>query len=106
MRPYDPVSDYQLVADFLVDCFVPGDRLHAWLQPRWEYMHGHSQIDDVRLDDIGIAENGGSVVGVVHPEHSPAFVYLQVRPERFDVVPSLLDWAEEHLGGWSRSFER
>jgi len=106
MRRYDPSTDYDTVGRFLIECFVPGERLQAWLQPRWEYMHSHSNVDGIRLRDIGIAEEGNSVLGVVHPEHSPAFAYLQTRPDRLDVVPLLLDWAQKHLGGWSQSFER
>jgi predicted N-acetyltransferase YhbS len=106
VRPYSPDTDYETVDRFLVECFVPGNLLHAWLQPRWEYMHGSSGVDNINLTDIGIAEDRGTVVGVVHPEHSPAFAYLEVRPGRGDVVPLLLDWAQAHLGGWSQSFER
>ena len=106
MRRYDLATDYDTVDRFLVECFVPGNRIHAWLQPRWEYMHSHSNIETIRLEDIGIAEDDGTVLGVVHPEHSPAFVYLQIRPGHPNVVFPLLDWAEKYLGGWSESFQR
>ncbi len=107
MRPYRNPDDYQVVDRFLVELYEPGDRLANWLQPRWEYMHAHSNVDNVDLGSIGIAEDDeGTVVGVVHPEHSPATCYFQLRPGHSHVKPMLFDWAEAHMGGWSQSSQR
>lgn len=104
VRPYEPGSDYELVAQFLVELYEPGRALRNWLRPRWEYMHHHPLIANVDLTAIGLAVDGDRLVGVVHPEDTPAFCYLQAG--RDDVKPLLVEWAETHLGGWSRSLER
>jgi predicted N-acetyltransferase YhbS len=104
IRAYREPDDYQLVDRFLIETYQPGDHLATWLQPRWEYMHGHPFIENVDLSRIGIVEDATGVLGVVHPEHHPALCYLQVRPGRVDTVPLLADWAETHLGGWSFTF--
>jgi len=107
VRAYQIPNDYDLVDRFLVELYEPADRLANWLQPRWEYMHSHPYVENVDLRCIGIAvDDDGVVVGVVHPEHSPAFCYFQVRPGHSAVKPILVDWAEAHLGGWSRSLEQ
>jgi len=107
VRAYEIPNDYDLVDRFLVEVYDPDDRLVTWLQPRWEYMHSHPYVENVDLERIGIAVDvDGAVVGVVHPEHSPAFSYFEVRPGHSDVKAMLVDWAEAHLGGWSRSLER
>ena len=106
VRRYRPDADYGIVAEFLVEAYRPGDRLVVWLQPRWEYMFSHPNIDDIDLRAIGIAQAGDTVVGTVHPEHSMAFAYLQVHPDHPDATPRLIDWAEDHLGGWSNSLQR
>ena len=105
IRPYRDPDDYDLVDRFLIDAYEPGDRLRTWLQPRWEYMHSHDFVDNVDLTTIGIAEDdGGAVVGVVHPEHQQEFCYCQVH--RGDAKPLLVEWAGTHIGGWSETFGR
>lgn len=100
-RAYRVPDDYTVVDRFLVELYEPADRLAHWLQPRWEYMHSHPYVENVDLQRIGIAADDDAVVGVVHPEHSPAFCYFQIRPGRSDVKMMLVEWAEAHLGGWS-----
>lgn len=74
LRTYVHEEDYERVNRFLIEVYEPGAAMVAWLQPRWEYMHSHNYVDDVDLGRIGIAERGGDIVGLVHPEHSMAFV--------------------------------
>jgi len=102
IRPYGRQADYDLVDRFLIDSYEPGDHLRTWLQPRWEYMHSLEFIDEIDFETIGIAEEDGRVVGVVHPEHHPAFGYCQVT--RSDVKPLLVEWADTHFGGRSETF--
>jgi predicted N-acetyltransferase YhbS len=103
IRPYRDPEDYDLVDRFLIDSYEPGDQLHTWLQPRWEYMHSLEFVDDIELTSIGIAEDhDGSVLGVVHPEHTQAFGYCQVH--RNDVKPLLAKWMDTHFGGRSETF--
>jgi predicted N-acetyltransferase YhbS len=105
IRSYDHHRDFDRVGRFLIDVYRPGPVLHNWLQPRWEYMFSHSLVDQIDLAAIGVAEHGGRIVGVTHPEHRLAFGYFQIAPDRSEVRPLLLDWAESRFGGWSRSLE-
>lgn len=75
-----------------------------WLQPRWEYMHAHPLILRLDLSQIGIAEDHGHIVGVIHPEHHPAFCFLQAHPGTAAVKQALVEWALAHLGGVSETF--
>lgn len=104
VRGYDHATDYDRINDFLIDVYMPGERMAAWLAPRWEYMHFHEYIQSVDRTKIGVAEEGGKIIGVVHPEHSMAFGYLQLRPGRQDAAALLLDHAGLHLGGMSQTF--
>jgi predicted N-acetyltransferase YhbS len=106
IRPYDPTTDYKRVYRFLVETYEAGNTLANWLAPRWEYMHFHPFIVGLPLETIGVAEAGGQIVGVVHFEDSPAFVYFQIRPGWAAIGPELIGWAEERLGGWSHTLER
>ncbi|MCP3976052.1 MAG: GNAT family N-acetyltransferase [bacterium] len=106
IRSYRHDGDYERVNEFLVDLYQPGNVMAAWLQPRWEYMHFHPYISNVDLDAIGIAEIDGEIVGMIHPEHSPAFAYVQLRPGHQNAAPLLFDHAEERLGGLSQTFGR
>ena len=75
-----------------------------WLQPRWEYMHGHPLLARLDLSAIGVAEQHGRVVGVIHPEDHPAFCYLQGHPETAALKEALVEWALAHFGGRSERF--
>jgi hypothetical protein len=101
--PYDHVVDYQRVHRFLVETFEAGDSFANWLAPRWEYMHYHPLIAGVPLDRIGMVEEGGLLVGVVHFEHSLASCYVQARPGYDHVKPAMVSWAEQHFGAQSRA---
>ena len=80
IRPYNHIKDFSRVGEFLIETYQPGDKLGNWLQPRWEYMHFHPLIKKVDLAKIGIAEDGGMILGVVHFEHAERQVYFQLRP--------------------------
>lgn len=70
-----------------------------WLQPRWAYMHAHPFVERLDLSRVGIAEDHGHIVGVVHPEHDPALCHLQAHPGTAAVKQALVQWALTHLGG-------
>lgn len=80
IRPYNNIKDFSRVGEFLIETYQPGDKLGNWLQPRWEYMHFHPLIKKVDLAKIGIVEDGGMILGVVHFEHAERQVYFQLRP--------------------------
>lgn len=106
VRPYDHAVDYDRIDRFLVDVYEPGGVLDNWLEPRWEYMHSHPLIVGTPIGDFGVAEENGEVLGIVHFEAAPAFVFLQVRPGFDDLEEPLVDWAEARFGGMSRSLGR
>ena len=106
IRRYNHKKDYSRVGDFLVETYSPGETLSIWLQPRWEYMHFHPLIKEVNMDKIGIVEDGGNIVGVVHFEHAEFQAYFQVRPGYEHIKPVMFDYAEENFQGISQSTGR
>lgn len=106
VRSYDHSVDFDRVGRFLIEVFEPGPTLGNWLEPRWEYMHFHPFIEGLPLDQIGIVEEDGEMVGVVTFEHSVAFAHFQTRPGHDHVKPAMFEYAVERFGGWSRSLER
>ena len=101
IRPYVFETDYARIGQFLLDTYTPGEFFLNWLQPRWEYMHYHSLIEDVDLTKIRIAEQDGRILGVVHFEHVENQVYFQIDPQHIDLLVILLDYAEANLRGKS-----
>jgi predicted N-acetyltransferase YhbS len=69
-------------------------------------MHGHPLVEQIDLSRIGVAELHGHIVGVVHPEHHPAFCHLQAHPETHAIKEALIEWAIAHLYGPSKTFGR
>ena len=106
VRPYEHPADYARIDRFLIDTYRPGETFSNWLQPRWEYMHHHPFILGKPLDSCGVAEDGGEIVGIVHFEHTPAFLYLQAHPDRDDAKLALMEHAVACLGGHSKTFGR
>lgn len=104
VRGYVVPTDYATIDRFLVAAYRPGTRPTVWLQPRWEYMHGHPLVERLVLADIGVAEEHRRVVGVIHPEHDPAFCHLQAHPGTAAVKEALVEWALDHFGGTSAAF--
>lgn len=106
IRRYNHAVDYERIDRFLVETYEPKGVLDNWLEPRWEYMHSHPLIVGLPIEDFGVAEEDGRVLGIVHYEHTPAFVHVQVRPGFDHLEEPFIDWAEAHFGGMSRSLGR
>jgi predicted N-acetyltransferase YhbS len=106
IRSYDHDADYDRIDRFLIETYQPSGVLDNWLEPRWEYMHSHPLIVGLPIGDFGVAEEDGQVLGIVHFEHRPAFVHIQVRSGFEHVEEPLIDWAEAHFGGVSLSLGR
>ena len=106
IRSYNHRGDFSLVGDFLVDTYQPGDTLDNWLQPRWEYMHFHPLIKQLDLSKIGVVEEGGKILGVIHFEHAEWQVYFQLRPGYNHIKTNLYDYAEGKFKGISQSTGR
>jgi hypothetical protein len=45
LRAYNHPADYDLIGNFLVEHYKPGNADGNWIQPAWEYMHGHPALD-------------------------------------------------------------
>jgi len=69
-RRYQYIEDYQRVSAFLINHYQPGNRDGNWLEPAWEYMHGHPAMQAEFLDRIGIWEEDGDMVAVANYESS------------------------------------
>jgi predicted N-acetyltransferase YhbS len=98
LRPYRP-TDFELVSDFLIANHQPGNRDGNWLQPTWEYMHTHPNLDESSLDRIGIWEDAGDIVGVAHYESELGEAFFQLHPDYAHLKPTMLEYAEGHLRG-------
>jgi predicted N-acetyltransferase YhbS len=101
LRSYVHEKDYDRVGEFLIATYRPGEFFLNWLQPRWEYMHYHPYIKGLDLSKIGVAEDDGKRVGIVHFEHTEGQIYFQVHPEHDTVKERLIDYAEESFRGKS-----
>jgi predicted N-acetyltransferase YhbS len=67
-------------------------------------MHFHPSILDTDLTLIGIAEEDGQILGVVHFESNHAEVMMEIRPGFEHIKVNLLDYAEKTgFRGMSRS---
>lgn len=106
MRAYKSPTDYHLVGDFLIRHHQAGNRDGNWLQPAWAYMHSHPNLDETALDRIGIWDDAGEVVAVVHYEWRLGEVFFQVHPGYQHLKPEMLAYAERQLQGRSESGER
>jgi predicted N-acetyltransferase YhbS len=104
IRPYNREADFTRIYNFLVETYQPGEVLHNWLAPRWEYAHFHPSILELDLSRFGIAEEEGQIIGVVHFESNQAEVICQVRPGYEHIRTNLLNYTEEiDYRGMSRS---
>lgn len=101
IRPYDRQKDFTSVGDFLVHTYRPGEPPANWLQPRWEYMHYLGipayTAGESDLAKIGIFEDSGNIVGVVHIESRLGEVYFEIHPDFTYLKADMLTYAENHL---------
>jgi len=105
-RSYGYPQDFGPIGRFLVQRYLPDNRDGNWLQPAWEYMHSHPALDRSALDRIGIWEDSGEIVAVVHYESTPGEAFFQVHPGYAHLKPEMLDHAEERLYGLSDTGRR
>lgn len=98
-RRYRHPEDFGAVGDFLIEHYQSGNQDGNWLQPAWEYMHSHPNLDEDALDKIGIWEDGGQIVGVVHYEVSLGDAFFEIHPDYAGLKRIMLDYAEKNLCG-------
>lgn len=106
VRPFCNPDDYQVVADFLIAHYQPHNRDWNWLEPMWEYMHGHPFLDQAALGRIGLWEEDGHLVAVAHHESQLGEAFFQIHPAYRHLSPTLLAHAEQHLTGLSNDPDR
>ncbi len=97
LRNYQHPEDYQKVSHFLIENYQPANADGNWLEPTWEYMHGHPALEHPFLDRIGIWEEAGQIVAVVNYETDLGEAFFQFRPGYETLRTEMLDYAEAHL---------
>jgi GNAT superfamily N-acetyltransferase len=97
LRQYNGLNDYKLVNDFLVAHYQSENQDGNWLQPAWEYMHSHPYLDQSSLGKIGIWEDDGMLVAVVHYESILGEAFFEFHPDYKHLKNDMLDYAENNL---------
>lgn len=100
-RHYLDPDDYRRVDEFLIRHYQPGNLDGNWVEPAWEYMHYHSFLDSASLGKIGIWEDAGQIVAVVHYEGRLGEAFFQFHPAYRHLRQEMLEYAEETLLGRS-----
>jgi len=100
-RTYSPEpffsQDQKLVRDFLLrinhaELYDPN---FTWT--RWEWMTTHAALDQSMLSRIGLWEDEGHLVALATYETSLGEAFLITDPRYRDLIPSMIDYAKEHL---------
>ncbi|MBA7656122.1 hypothetical protein ES703_64036 [subsurface metagenome] len=97
VRSYKGPGDFERIGHFLVKTYQPKRKLGNWLQPRWEYMYYHPDLDESALNRIGVWEDDGNIVGVAVYEMRLGEVYFQIHPDFAHLKSDMLKYAENHL---------
>ena len=98
-RHYTGADDYKRIDDFLIEHYQPGNQDGNWIEPAWEYMHFHPNLDSSSLGKIGIWEEAGKIVAVTHYEWHLGEAFFQFHPEYRHLRGEMLDYAEGNLFG-------
>jgi GNAT superfamily N-acetyltransferase len=101
-RHYIDPQDYQLVDDFLIEHYLPDNQDGNWIEPAWEYMHGHPALDHSALDKIGIWEDSGKIAALAHYESRLGEAFFQFHPTYRHLRQEMLEYAESSLQGVSQ----
>lgn len=96
-RTYQSPEDYQRISEFLIANHQPGNRDGNWIEPAWEYMHGHPYLHPQYLHRIGIWEDQGEIVAVAQFESLPGEAFFQFRSGYECLRVEMLDYAEKAL---------
>jgi predicted N-acetyltransferase YhbS len=106
MQSYNRAQDLERVSSLLVRHYQADNRDGNWLQPAWAYMHAHPALDESALDRIGIWEDGGEIVAVVHYESALGEAFTQIHPDYTWLKAEMLEYAEERLYGITEAGQR
>jgi ribosomal protein S18 acetylase RimI-like enzyme len=96
-RTYQHPTDFHNISAFLIEHYQPANRDGNWLEPAWEYMHGHPALQPQFLNRIGIWEEDGQIVAVAHYEWHLGEAFFQFKPGYQYLREEMLDYAEDHL---------
>ena len=97
LRNYRHPEDYHKISAFLIENYQPSNADGNWLEPAWEYMHGHPYIQTQHLDKIGIWEESDQIVAVAHYEWELGEAFFQFKPGFETLKTEMLAYAETHL---------
>jgi GNAT superfamily N-acetyltransferase len=101
-RNYEGQNDYWKISAFLKRHYQPGNADGNWLEPIWEYMHGHPMLDESSLGRIRIWESEDEMVALVHYESTLGEAFFQFHPGYCHLSQQMLDYAEQNLYGVSQ----
>ena len=102
LRHYIHPDDYRRIDEFLIRHYQPGNADGNWIEPAWEYMHGHPYLDSTSLRKIGVWEENGEIVAVSHYESQLGEAFFEFHPAYRHLRDEMLDHAERHLAGVSK----
>lgn len=105
-RNYNHPHDYKLVDEFLIAHYQTGNKDGNWIEPMWEYMHGHPYLDSSSLGSIGIWDDEGKIVGVAHYESCLGEAFFEFHPAYRYLRKEMLAYAETNLTGISNKEEQ
>jgi ribosomal protein S18 acetylase RimI-like enzyme len=97
VRHYAGSDDYRRVSDFLLAHYQPDNRDGNWLEPMWEYMHGHPSLESDALEHIGLWEVNGQVASVANYEARLGEAFFQFHPAYRHLRQAMLEHAERHF---------
>jgi GNAT superfamily N-acetyltransferase len=106
LRQYKLLDDFRKISEFLVEYYQPGNQDGNFLEPAWEYLHGHPWLDEQSLDKIGVWEDSGKIAGVAHYEHKLGEAFFEIHPRYTSLKPEMLEYAEKHLCGKTTEGQR
>ncbi len=101
-RNYVHPDDYRRISEFLIAHYQPRNADGNWIEPAWEYMHGHPYLDSTSLKKIGVWEDNGEIVAVSHYESRLGEAFFEFHPAYRHLRDEMLDHAERHLTGISQ----
>jgi len=101
-RSYEGQNDYWAISAFLKRHHQPVNADGNWLEPIWEYMHGHPALDETALRKIRIWEDGGEIIAVVNYESGLGEAFFQFHPAYRHLREEMLDYSEQNLFGISK----
>jgi len=100
-RNYNHPNDYKLVDDFLIQQYQADNLDGNWIEPAWEYMHGHPYLDRSSLEKIGLWDDDGKLLAVSHFESRLGEAFFEFHHDHKYLMTEMLDHAERTLHGIS-----